>query len=76
MTMTVDLTSEQVSQLNQLANATGRQAADLMQEAVENLLAYNDWFKEQVQIGLDQAARGELLDDAEVRTRIARMFPS
>ena len=76
MTMTVDLTSEQIAQLNQLASATGRGTGDLMQEAIENLLAYNDWFKEQVQVGLDQAARGELLEDTEVRTRIARMFPS
>jgi predicted transcriptional regulator len=74
MTMTVDLTPDQVAQLNKLAFATGRGTDELMQEAVENLLAYNNWFKEQVQVGQAQIQRGELLEDEEVRARINRIF--
>lgn len=76
MTVTVDLTPDQVTQLNKLASATGRGTDELMQEAVENLLAYNNWFKEQVQVGQTQIQRRELLEDEEVRARIDRMFQS
>ena len=47
---------------------------DLMREAVDNLLAYNHWFREQVQTGRDQIKRGELLEDEDVRARLERMF--
>ncbi|MEO8096635.1 MAG: hypothetical protein ABI811_02965 [Acidobacteriota bacterium] len=76
MTMTVELTPAQIAELNKLASATGRGTGELLQEAVDNLLSYSDWFKDQVQVGLDQIKRGELLEDEEVRTRIDRMFPS
>lgn len=74
MTVTVDLTTDQVAQLTKLASATGRGTDELMQEAVKNLLAYNNWFKEQVQVGQGQIRGGELLEDEEVRARIDRMF--
>ena len=74
MTMNVDLTPDQVSKLHKLASTTGKGTDELMQEAVEVLLAYNSWFSEQVQVGLEQSKRGELLEDAEVRARIERMF--
>ena len=74
MTVTVDLTPDQVAQLKKLASATGRGTDELMQEAVDNLLAYNNWFKDQVQVGQGQIKRGELLENEEVRARIDRMF--
>jgi predicted transcriptional regulator len=74
MTVTVELTPDQVAELSKLASATGRGTDELMQEAVDNLLAYNNWFKEQVQVGQVQIKRGELLEDEEVRARINQMF--
>ncbi len=76
MTLTVHLKPDQVTQLNKLATATGRGTDELMQEAVDNLLAYNNWFKEQAQVGLDHIERGELLEDEEVSARISQMFSS
>ena len=38
------------------------------------MLAYNPWFREQVQVGLDQIERGEFVEDEEVRARIERIF--
>lgn len=73
--MEVHLTPDQETLLNELATTTGRGTDDLVQEAVDRLLAYNRWFSEQVQIGLEQADRGELIEDDEVRARIERMFP-
>ena len=72
--MEVHLTPGQLEQLNKLASTMGRGTDELVQEAVENLLAYNEWFREQAQVGLNEIARGELLEDEEVRARIDRMF--
>ena len=74
--MEVDLTPEQETQLNDLAVLTGRGTDDLVQEAVDRLLAYTTWFKEQVGVGMDQIKRGEFVEDEEVRARIERMFQS
>lgn len=72
--MEVHLTPNQEAQLNELAATTGRRTDELVQEAVDRLLAYNNWFKEQVQVGLDQIKRGEFVEDEKVRARIERMF--
>jgi predicted transcriptional regulator len=39
---------------------------ELVQEAVARMLAHNDWFKAQVQIGIDQIARGEFIEEEGV----------
>lgn len=49
--MEVHLTPDQETAPNQLAAHTGRKIGELVQEAVDHLLAYNRWFKEQVQVG-------------------------
>jgi predicted transcriptional regulator len=54
--MEVHLPQNQEAKLNDLAVQTGRQTDDLVQEAVARMLAHNDWFKAQVQIGIDQIA--------------------
>ena len=72
--MDVHLTPQQEMRLNELATTTGRGTDELVQEAVDRLLAYDHWFKEQVRVGLDQINRGEFVEDEEVRGRIERMF--
>jgi len=72
--MEVHLTPDQLDQLNKLASSTGRCADELVQEAVDNLLAYNEWFRKEVEVGLAQVRRGELVDDEEVRARIDRII--
>jgi predicted transcriptional regulator len=74
--MDVHLTPQQEMRLNELATTTGRGTDELVQEAVDRMLAYDNWFKEQVQVGLDQINRGEFVEDEEVRGRIERMFQS
>jgi predicted transcriptional regulator len=34
------------------------------------------WFQEQVQIGVDQIARGEFIEEDEMNSRIKRMLES
>jgi predicted transcriptional regulator len=74
--MEVHLPQNQEAQLNELAARTGRGTDDLMQEAVAKLLAHNDWFKGQVQIGIDQIQRGEFIEEKEMDARVERMLQS
>jgi predicted transcriptional regulator len=59
---------------HELAATTGRGTDDLVQEAVARLLAHNEWFKQQVQVGLDQIARGEFIEEEEMDARVERML--
>jgi predicted transcriptional regulator len=72
--MEVLLPENQEAQLNELALRTGRGTDDLIQEAVARMLAHNVWFQEQVQIGVDQIARGEFIEEEEMDSRIKRML--
>ena len=74
--MEVHLPQNQESQLNELAIQTGRGTDDLVQEAVGRLLAHTEWFKHQVQVGIDQIARGEFIEEEEMDSRIERMLQS
>jgi predicted transcriptional regulator len=72
--MEVLLPEKQEAQLNDLALRTGRGTDELIQEAVASLLAHSEWFKEQVQIGIDQIARGEFIEEEEMDARVKRML--
>jgi predicted transcriptional regulator len=72
--MEVHLPPDQEIQLRELAATTGRGTDDLVQEAVARLLAHNEWFKQQVQVGLDQIARGEFIEEEEMDARVERML--
>jgi len=74
--MEVHLPANQEAQLNELADKTGRPTAELVQEAVARLLAENEWFKEQVQIGIDQIERGQFIEEEEMDARVERMLQS
>jgi predicted transcriptional regulator len=71
--MEVYLQPGQESRLNELALRSGRGTEDLVQEAVARLLTGDDWFQKQVQIGIDQIARGEFLEE-EMHARVERML--
>jgi predicted transcriptional regulator len=74
--MEIHLSHNQEVQLCELAAKTGRGTDDLVQEAVAKLLSYNEWLKQQVQIGIDQIERGEFIDEEEMDARIERMLQS
>jgi predicted transcriptional regulator len=57
-----------------LPSETGRGTDEPIQEAVARLLAYNKWFKEQVQVGIDQIAQGEFIEEEEMDARVKRML--
>jgi predicted transcriptional regulator len=71
--MEVSLAYRQQAQLNTLAIKTGRGTDELVQEAVTRLLVHNEWIQQQVQVGIDQIARGEFIEE-EMDARVARML--
>ncbi len=53
---------------------TGRSPGELVVDAVDRLLAQEAWFDAQVQLGIDQIACGEFLEEEEMDARVARMM--
>lgn len=74
--MEVHLPQNQEDRLNELAIQTGRGTDELVQEAVARLLAQNESFLQQVQVAIDQIARGEFLEEEEMDARVERMLGS
>jgi len=71
--MELELSERHAAELITLSSRTGRSMGELVEEAVDRLLAEESWFDQQVQLAIDQIARGEFLDEAEMDARIARM---
>jgi len=65
------LTAEAEAKLNALAQRTHRGTDELLEEAVDHLLAYNEWFEEKVKDGLAAIERGDVVPDEEVRAWLA-----
>jgi len=72
--MEIELSPELQAKLDRIASQQGRDTKSLVQEAVERLVGYDEWFLRQVEIGLAQADRGELLEDTEVAARMENLI--
>lgn len=72
--MNLQLPERQASQLASLATRTGRSPDELVVDAVDRLLAHEAWFDAQVQLGIDQIARGEWIEEEEMDARVARLI--
>jgi predicted transcriptional regulator len=72
--MELQLPQRQAEQLLGLASRTGRSPDELVVDAVDRLLAHESWFAAQVQLGIDQIARGGFLDEEQMDARVARMI--
>jgi len=70
--MELHLKQETETKLNELAERTHRGTDELLEEAVEHLVAYNEWFERKVQDSLAAAERGETVSDEEVRARLEK----
>jgi predicted transcriptional regulator len=67
--MELQLPERQAAGLASLSSRTGRSTSELAVEAVDRLLAEENWFDSQVQLGIDQIARGEFLEEDEMDAR-------
>jgi predicted transcriptional regulator len=68
--MELNLNPETAEKLNKLAQRTGRGADELIDEAVDQLIAYDEWFEQKVRDGLAAIQRGEVVPNEEVRAWI------
>jgi predicted transcriptional regulator len=69
---TVALRPDLAARLDELAAATGRARAELVDEALERFLDYERWAVEHIREGLRQADAGELASDEEMEAIFSR----
>ena len=60
------------SKLARLAAERGRDPEALAREAIERFVDYDEWFVKEVEKGLAQIARGEVLTHEEVGARLEK----
>ncbi len=70
--MEIRSTPEREAKLNEMAARSGKNTAELVQEAVHRLLDCETWFVQEVEKGQAQAARGELVEHEAVAARIGK----
>ena len=74
--MEVHFTAEQEAQLSQIATTAGTDAEQLVKDAALSLLEEDARFRAGVRKGIEQADRGEFIEEEEMDSRIKRMFHS
>jgi predicted transcriptional regulator len=67
--MEVNLTPELQAKLDHLAAERGSDTQALAQEAIERLVAYDEWFLQEVDKGLAAADRGEFVEHEAIAKR-------
>ena len=73
--MVVNFNPDLEAKLSRLASQQGRDAETLVQEAVERLVDYDEWFLQEVGKGLASADRGEFVEHDAIRELIDRRYP-
>jgi predicted transcriptional regulator len=72
--MEVHFTPEQQAQLSKLATEEGVDAEKLVQDAALRLIDDDDRFRASVRKGLEQANRGEFVEEREMNLRIKKLL--
>jgi len=72
--MEVNLKPELQAKLEEVATQQGRDTHSLVEEAVQRLVDYDQWFVREVEKGLAQIERGEVLEHNEVGARLEKLF--
>lgn len=73
--MEVHLNPDLQAKLTRLAAEQGRDTNALVEEAVERLVDYDEWFLREVDKGLAAADQGEFIEHDEIRKRIECRYP-
>lgn len=74
--MEVYLPPELETKLARLANQRGVDAPALVRTAIESFVDYDAWFAREVEKGLAQIDRGEVLTHDAVGARLEKLKPS
>ena len=72
--MEVHFSPDLQAKLARLAAQQGRNSEEIVLEAVERLVDYDEWFIREVEKGLAQIERGEVLTHEEVGARMERLL--
>ena len=70
--MELRLTPETEAKLNELARRTRKGTNELLGEAVDYLVAYNEWFERKVQKSMAAAEENQTVPDEEVGAWLER----
>jgi len=70
--MEVILSPDLQAKLTRIAHERGTDAQALAREAIERLIDYDDWFVREVEKGLAQIERGDVLSHEEVGARLEK----
>ncbi len=73
--MEVRLNPDLQAKLAELASQQGRNTEELVVDAVERMVNYDQWFMREVEKGVSAADRGELVDHEDVGKLINRRYP-
>ena len=74
MTVEIKLTPEQEAKVKQMAQETGRSLGDVVTETAVWLSRFDINHDASLQRSLDQANRGEFIEEEEMDARFARMM--
>jgi predicted transcriptional regulator len=72
--MQLDLTPEQEAQLARMATQQGKDAEQLAKDFLLRQIDDHERFLAAVQVGIEQADRGEFIADDEIKGRIDRLL--
>ena len=72
--MEINFSPDKEARLRQLTARTVRDAAQVVEEAVDRMLEYDAGIIEAIEEGRTSARRGDLLEHTEVVERIEQMF--
>ena len=70
----VRLNPDVQAKLSRLADARGSDAEMLAREAIERFVDYDEWFIREVEKGVAQIDRGQLLSHEEVGKRLEKLL--
>ena len=70
--MAFHVTPDLEAKLDELAQRTHRDKSELLEEAVNNLVAYNQWFERKVNASQEAADQGDVVADKDVRGWLER----
>jgi predicted transcriptional regulator len=65
--MELSLTPATEAKLNDLARRTNRGTDELLEQAIEHLVSYNEWLERKVRNSQAAVERGEIVSNHEVR---------
>ena len=74
--MEVSLAPEVEARLAKIASESGKAASQVVQELVASYVDHDEWFRREVQRGLDSLDNGKFVSHEEVGRQIERILKS